>query len=79
MVFGLSTSGRSPNVLAGLTEARAQGLVTVGMTGNQRAAITGLVDHAIEIPSALTPRIQEGHIVIGHLICGMIEAQIFPR
>ena len=79
VVFGLSTSGRSPNVLAGLTEARAQGLVTVGMTGNQRAGITGLVDHAIEIPSALTPRIQEGHIVIGHLICGMIEAQLFPR
>ena len=79
VVFGLSTSGRSPNVLAGLTEARAQGLVTGGMTGNQRAGITGLVDHAIEIPSALTPRIQEGHIVIGHLICGMIEAQLFPR
>ncbi|MGE0800676.1 MAG: D-sedoheptulose 7-phosphate isomerase [Lautropia sp.] len=79
VVFGLSTSGRSPNVLAGLQTARELGLITVGMTGNQKARIVELVDHAIEIPSHLTPRIQEGHIVVGHLICGMIEERVFPR
>ena len=79
VVFGLSTSGRSPNVLAGLEVARSSGLVTVGMTGNQKARIVEMVDHAIEIPSPSTPRIQEGHIVVGHLICGLIEEQMFPK
>lgn len=79
VLFGISTSGRSPNVLAGLKVGREQGLVTIGMTGDQREQIVELVDHAIEIPSSLTPRIQEGHIVVGHLLCGMIEERIFPR
>jgi len=79
VLFGISTSGRSANVLAGLRMGREQGLVTVGMTGNQREQIVELVDHTIEIPSAQTPRIQEGHIVIGHLLCGLIEERIFPR
>lgn len=79
VLFGISTSGRSANILAGLRVGREQGLVTIGMTGNQREQIVELVDHAIEIPSSLTPRIQEGHIVIGHLLCGLIEERIFPR
>lgn len=77
VLFGISTSGKSPNILAALETARQQGLVTVGMTGNQGAAITQQVDHCIEIPSACTPNIQEGHIVCGHLICGLIEAALF--
>lgn len=79
VLFGISTSGRSPNVLAGLEAGRRMGLVTVGMTGNRRAPITGIVDHCIEIPSECTPNIQEGHIVAGHIICGLIEQQVFPR
>jgi D-sedoheptulose 7-phosphate isomerase len=55
------------------------GLVTVGMTGNRGEVITQLVDHCVEIPSACTPNIQEGHIVVGHIICGLIEASIFPQ
>lgn len=79
VLFGFSTSGKSPNVLKALRTAREMGLVTVGMTGNRGEAITQLVDHCVEIPSACTPNIQEGHIVVGHIICGLIEASIFPK
>lgn len=79
VLFGISTSGRSPNILAALEAGRAQGLITVGMTGNLRARIISLVDHCIEIPSSSTPKIQEGHIVAGHIVCGLIESRMFPR
>lgn len=77
VLFGFSTSGSSANILAAFHAARKMGLVTVGMTGNRRAVITQIVDHCIEIPSASTPRIQEGHIVVGHIICGLIEERMF--
>lgn len=79
VLFGFSTSGKSPNILKALRTAREMGLVTVGMTGSRGEAITQLVDHCVEIPSACTPNIQEGHIVVGHIICGLIEASIFPQ
>lgn len=79
VLFGISTSGRSPNVLAALKKGRQMMMVTVGMTGNRRAPITQVTDYCIEIPSDCTPNIQEGHIVIGHIICGLIEHEIFPR
>ena len=79
VLFGFSTSGKSPNILKALRTAREMGLVTVGMTGNRGEVITQLVDHCVEIPSACTPNIQEGHIVVGHIICGLIEAAIFPQ
>lgn len=79
VLFGISTSGRSPNVIAGLEAGHRMGLITVGMTGNKGARITEIVDHCVEIPSDSTPNIQEGHIVIGHIICGLIEQQVFPR
>jgi D-sedoheptulose 7-phosphate isomerase len=77
VLFGFSTSGRSPNILAGLRAARELGLVTVGMTGNRGAEIAQLVDHCVEIPSARIPNIQEGHIVAGHIVCELIEASLF--
>jgi D-sedoheptulose 7-phosphate isomerase len=77
VLFGISTSGRSPNVLGGLFEARKKGLTTIGMTGNQRSEITRLVDYCIEVPSPSTPTIQECHIVVGHILCGLIETEIF--
>lgn len=79
VLFGISTSGRSANVLAGLHTARKMGLVTVGMTGNSGGDITEIVDHVIEIPSSSTPKIQEGHIIVGHIICGLIEEQLFAQ
>ena len=77
--FGISTSGRSPNVLNALGAARGKGLVTVGMTGGAGGQMPGRCDYLLRVPSDSTPRIQEGHIAIGHAICQIIEAQIFPR
>jgi D-sedoheptulose 7-phosphate isomerase len=77
--FGLSTSGRSPNVLNALDAARTKGLVTVGMTGRAGGQMPERCDYLLRVPSDSTPRIQEGHIAIGHAICQIIEAQIFPR
>jgi D-sedoheptulose 7-phosphate isomerase len=77
--FGLSTSGRSPNVLTALELAREKGIVTVGMTGRHGGQMPERCDYLLRVPSDSTPRIQEGHIAIGHAICQIIEAQMFPR
>ena len=77
--FGLSTSGRSPNVLTALDTARGKGLVTVGMTGRAGGQMPERCDYLLRVPSDSTPRIQEGHIALGHAICQIIEAQIFPK
>ena len=79
VLVGISTSGRSPNVLLALQAGQAMGLVTVGMTGNQREKIEGCVDLCVRIPSRSTPKIQEGHIVVGHVLCGLVEAIMYPR
>jgi D-sedoheptulose 7-phosphate isomerase len=76
---GISTSGRSPNILAGLRVAREGRLVTVGMTGRHGAQMGELCDHLLRVPSDSTPRIQEGHIAIGHAICRIVEATLFPK
>lgn len=78
VLVGISTSGRSPNVLLALEAGRRIGLVTVGMTGNQREKIEQQADICIRIPSRETPKIQEGHIVVGHALCALVEAQMFP-
>lgn len=75
--IGISTSGKSPNVLLGLEEARNRGLICVGFTGNRGGPMLELCHHVLEVPSAETPRIQEGHLVLGHIICGLIENEIF--
>jgi len=77
--FGISTSGRSPNVLSALDVARAKGLVTIGMSGCTGGLMPGRCDHLVRVPSDVTPRIQEGHIAIGHAICEIVEAQVFPK
>ena len=79
VLFGITTSGRSPNIIAALDAGRKLGMVTVGMTGNLKARITEIVDHCIEIPSGSTPKIQEGHIITGHIVCGLIESRMFTR
>ena len=78
VLVAISTSGRSPNVLNALDVARAKGLVTIGMTGRAGGLMPGRCDHLLRIPSDSTPRIQEGHIAVGHAICELIEAQMFP-
>ncbi|MCW8085834.1 D-sedoheptulose 7-phosphate isomerase [Roseococcus sp. MDT2-1-1] len=81
VLFAITTSGRSPNVLRAVEAARAAGLVTVGFTGNGPGAteIASRCELCLQVPSALTPRIQEGHEVLGHAVCGLVEAEIFPR
>ena len=79
MLLALSTSGRSPNVLEALRAARARGMGTIGFTGEGGEAMAGLCDICIRVPSASTPRIQEGHAVLGHALCAAVEAALFPR
>lgn len=77
--WAYSTSGRSPNILRALEAARAAGLFTVGLTGNGpgSAMMRERADILLDMPSAATPRIQEGHLVCGHIICGLVEEQMF--
>ena len=77
--IGISTSGRSPNIVKALQVARAKGVLTVGLTGHGGGQMPALCDHCLRVPSDSTPRIQEGHIAIGHTICMLIEQQIFPQ
>ena len=79
VLVAISTSGRSPNIVAALQVARAKGLVTVGLTGRGGGRMPELCDHCLRTPSDETPRIQEGHIAMGHTICWLIERAIFPR
>jgi D-sedoheptulose 7-phosphate isomerase len=77
--IGYSTSGKSPNVLLAFEEARARGLICVGMTGNRGGPMRDLCDHVFEVPSSDTPKIQEGHLVLGHILCGLVENAIFKE
>lgn len=74
-----TTSGKSSNILLALEEARARGLVCVGLTGNDGSRMRERCDHLLEVPSADTPRIQEGHAVLGHILCGLVEQAMFKQ
>ncbi|MDI6731840.1 MAG: D-sedoheptulose 7-phosphate isomerase [Candidatus Margulisbacteria bacterium] len=78
VAFGISTSGNSKNVIAGLEKAKEKGCKTVGLLGCDGGKMAGMVDLAISLPSKDTPRIQESHITIGHILCGLIEERLFP-
>jgi D-sedoheptulose 7-phosphate isomerase len=72
-LVGISTSGNSANVLRAFDHARTAGIVTIGLLGRDGGALAGLSDVAIVVPSNVTARIQEAHIMIGHILCGMVE------
>ena len=74
-----STSGNSENICEALGVAKEREIITVGMTGNKGGKMNILCDFLIEIPSSSTPKIQEGHLVIGHIICGLIEDELFGK
>jgi D-sedoheptulose 7-phosphate isomerase len=78
VLYAISTSGNSPNVVAALDAARARGIATIGFTGQGGGQMNALCDLCLRIPSSVTPRVQEGHEVLGHAICEMIEAAMFP-
>jgi D-sedoheptulose 7-phosphate isomerase len=75
--LAISTSGRSPNILAALQAAREAGITTVGFTGNTESAMVGLCDLFLRAPSHSTPFIQQIHIVAAHAICGAVEQALF--
>ncbi|MFA5839930.1 MAG: D-sedoheptulose 7-phosphate isomerase [Candidatus Margulisiibacteriota bacterium] len=79
IAFGISTSGNSKNVLAGLEKAKSIGCKTIGLLGGGGGMIGSQVDLAIALSSNNTPRIQESHITIGHILCGIIEERLFPN
>ncbi|MDI6527824.1 D-sedoheptulose 7-phosphate isomerase [Pseudomonas otitidis] len=75
--IGYSTSGTSPNVLRAFEEARAKDMICIGLTGARGGPMRELCDYLLEVPSSETPKIQEGHLVLGHILCGMVENVIF--
>ncbi len=77
VVFGISTSGNSPNVLAALSKARDLGCKTVALTGRDGGALKTVADISIVVPNHDTPRIQEGHVTIIHIICDLLEKGLF--
>ena len=78
IIVGLSTSGNSGNILKAFELARTMGITTVGFTGDTGGKMKALSDYLVNVPSNDTPRIQECHITIGHIICQLAEAELFP-
>ena len=76
VAVGLSTSGNSGNVLAGLRRAKAMGITTVGLTGGSGGQMATLCDICVCVPSSVTARIQEVHLTIGHILCGLVETAL---
>ena len=79
VLIALSTSGRSPNVLRAMAAARERGLVVVGFTGREGGDMPALCDLCLRVPCDATPLIQQLHIAAGHILCGLVEARLFPR
>ncbi len=77
--IGYTTSGSSPNVIKAFELAKEAGLFCIGMTGARKRLPSHLCDVLIEIPSLDTPKIQEGHLVVGHIICGLVENALFKK
>lgn len=77
VLIGLSTSGNSGNIVKAFEVAREKAVVTIGFTGNTGGKMKELSDYLFNVPSTVTPRIQESHILIGHIICELVEARYF--
>lgn len=79
VLVGLSTSGNSPNILKALETAKKKGMSSIGFTGASGGKMKELCDILINVPSADTPRIQESHILAGHIICQLVESALYPQ
>lgn len=79
VLVGISTSGDSSNIVNAFRKAKDLGVITVALTGQSGGDMRSLADYLINVPSTDTPRIQEAHIMIGHIICEIVEASIFPK
>ena len=79
MFIGISTSGNSENIIKAFKECRKNNIITVGLSGNDGGKMKELCDYCICVPSIETPRIQENHIMIGHIICAVVEEELFGK
>ena len=79
VLVGISTSGNSPNVVKAMQNAKEIGMITVGFTGSKGGKMKEICDIMIQVSSDETPRIQEVHILVGHIICQLIEEEMFPN
>ncbi len=77
-LIAISTSGNSPNVLAAAKAARTKNMAVIGLTGQQDSQLASLADVLVRVPSSDTPRIQECHILVGHIWCKLLESHFFP-
>ena len=77
ILIAMSTSGKSENILAALRKAKRMMMVTVGLTGSNIVQFLPFCDYVFSVPSVDTPRIQEAHMLLGHIICEQVEAQLF--
>ncbi|PID48138.1 MAG: phosphoheptose isomerase [Proteobacteria bacterium] len=77
--IGISTSGNSSNIIEAFKTCKESGIITVGLTGETGGKMSDLCDYCIKVPSSETPRIQESHILIGHIICATVEEAIFGK
>ena len=79
VLIGLSTSGNSANILKAFETAKKKTMITIGFTGKSGGNMKPFSDHLINIPSTDTPRIQESHIMVGHIICQLVEEKYFAK
>jgi D-sedoheptulose 7-phosphate isomerase len=79
ILIAISTSGNSPNIIEALSQCSRKGIFTIGMTGQSGGKMMPLCDVCLRMPSDKTPKIQEGHIVVGHILCQLIERGIFDE
>jgi D-sedoheptulose 7-phosphate isomerase len=79
VLVGISTSGNSGNIVKAFEMAKTIGVTTIGFTGQKGGAMKELGDYLINVPSNTTPRIQESHILVGHIICELVEINIFGK
>lgn len=77
VLFAISTSGNSPNIVNAIVQAKTNKMITIAMTGNLGGRLKLSADHIINVPSEDTPRVQEAHILIGHIICQLVEERYF--
>ena len=79
VVIGISTSGNSENVLRAIDAAHERKMTTVGMTGGTGGRLKASVDYCLVVPADQTPRVQECHIMLGHIICDLVERSLFDE
>lgn len=79
MFIGISTSGKSPNIIRALQVCKKKGIIRVGFTGQSGGEMVSCCDYCLAVPSHETPRIQEAHILIAHIFCALVEEALFGK